>query len=222
MDFELVSIENHPNAAVLTHESETVSFPLSDSDMLVIKALEETVIREQGVGVAAPQIGVPRKIIVVHISEKQAKVRADAEAIPLTTFINPSYTPMPDAKLIADWEGCMSVENTTGKVPRYDKIRYTAQRPDGTKIDDIATDFTARVLQHEIDHVEGKLILDRLTPDCLQGHPSDMMVKRYQELPAEKRVKYRLALSEILEKGQGRTSYTKHIAQALKTIEQMD
>jgi peptide deformylase len=87
--------------------------------------------------------------------------------------------------LVYDWEGCFSVKETTGKVPRYNVISYFAQTPEGVLINAIAKGFTARVLQHEIDHIQGVLITHRLTPDCLQGHPDDMMILRFQEFSPE-------------------------------------
>lgn len=225
MGFDLVTIEHHPQREVLTHVSETVTFPLSQSDRALIKVMEQKVIEWQGVGLAAPQIGVPRKIVVVVIDEEVAKLRQDADtkAFPLTPFINPSYEPTKDAKIVYDWEGCMSVKETVGKVPRYDKIHYRAQRPDGTFVDGIITGFTARVFQHEIDHIEGKLILDRLTPDCMQGHPRDMLPMRYRELDPEARAIYRKYIQEEIDandpNNQERIEYLKR---ALKITEAID
>lgn len=222
MPFDLVTIENHPQSDVLTHVCETVDFPLSENDQAVTQALQEKVIAWKGVGLAAPQIGSPRKICVVVIDDEAAAIRDDKQPFPLTTFINPYYTPTKDAKVCFDWEGCFSVKETTGKVPRFDKIQYRAQRPDGTVIEDIATGLLARVLQHEIDHVEGKLILDRLTPDCVQGNPSEMMIVRYQELSPEQRQQYRETIEKIINQSDPDPTYLARLKSALKILDDLE
>lgn len=188
MSLAIVTIEHGPHAEVLTQPAAKVTFPLSTENQILISHMKEMVLEIKGVGLAAPQIGVSKQIIVYTISEDAKCMRNNAtDIIPVTVLINPQYTPMPDAKFAYDWEGCFSVNETTGKVPRYDKISYSAQDIDGQIINGTATGFTARVLQHEIDHIHGILIINRLTPDCIQGHPNDMMFLRYQELNKEQK-----------------------------------
>ncbi len=195
MALDLVSIEHGPNPEVLTHPAAVVTFPLSAEDKKLIDEMKEMVVRIDGVGLAAPQVGVSKQIIVYYISEDAVTLRENTnEVIPPTALINPQYKPAPDAKIVYDWEGCFSVVDTTGKVPRYDKISYTAYTPEGKPINAIAQGFTARVLQHEIDHIQGILIIHRLTKDCVQGNPTDMMLVRIREMTPEQRAVLRKKL----------------------------
>ena len=216
----IVTIEHSANAAVLTEPAIEVAFPLSQSDHDFISAMKEMVLTLNGVGLAAPQVRVNKKIIVYSISDDAIALRKDAnETVPITVLINPRYEPAKDAEIIYDWEACFSVANKTGKVPRYNKITYTARTPEGELINATATGFTARVLQHEIDHIQGILIIDRLTPDCVQGHPHDMMALRFKDLTSEQK---HIAREIFLKRQQTvpaeDTSQHKMIADALEAL----
>lgn len=189
MQLDLVIIEEQPHAPVLTQPAKPVAFPLSNEDREFIAALKAKALSLGGVGLAAPQVGVPKQIIAFSINEQAKSLRKNAEVVPLTVFINPEYYPVEGSAILTDWEGCFSVKDTYGKVPRYEKIYYSAQTESGEKISGIAEGFTARVLQHEIDHLRGLLIIDRLTPDCVYGSPKDMMPLRAKEFrPEQKRI----------------------------------
>jgi peptide deformylase len=82
---------------------------------------------------------------------------------PLTVLINPEVEALGPATE-EDWEGCLSVPGLRGLVPRYSRIRYTGLGPDGGRIDRLAEDFHARVVQHECDHLDGILYPQRM-PD---------------------------------------------------------
>lgn len=186
--YELVTLEHAKNPSVLTTPAEAVTFPLSAEVQAFIEALKQKLVHIEGVGLAAPQVGVGMRIVAVRISEDAKNLRNDGnETFPLTVLINPQYIPAQDAAVVYDWEGCFSVAETTGKVPRYSKIIYTAQDETGKITTKEATGFTARVLQHEIDHIQGQLIINRLTPDCVQGHPKDMRAKRLAELSPQQK-----------------------------------
>lgn len=188
MPLDLITIEQTLRPEKLTQPAMAVPFPLSAEDEMLIAEMKKKVLLLNGVGLAAPQIGVSKQIIVYVISEDAQKIRQDAnEVIPVTVLINPHYFPTEEAHIVYDWEACFSVTDTTGKVPRYSKIYYTAQAPDGAVIHSTAQGFTARVLQHEIDHIQGILITHRLTCDCVQGHPNDMMPLRMKELSSQQR-----------------------------------
>jgi peptide deformylase len=182
MPLDLVTIEHTLHPEMLTQVAQRVTFPLSIEDKTLIEQMQDLLLKLKGVGLAAPQVGVAKQIIMIHIQEDAIALRKNAqETVPLTVFINPEYSPLSGAKKIYDWEGCFSVLETTGKVPRYDKIQLKAYTPEGIEISTIVEGFTARVLQHEIDHIHGFLITHRLTPDCLQGPPDKMLAIRYQE-----------------------------------------
>ena len=78
-----------------------------------------------------------------------------------SSLANPSVTPLSD-EMEDDWEGCLSVPELRGKVPRYRRIRVSAWDRHGRELDFIAEDFHARVIQHEFDHLHGKVYLDRM------------------------------------------------------------
>lgn len=180
---ELVTIENTPNAAeILKKPAKTVEFPLSADVLELIEAMKKKVIEIDGVGLAANQVGHHLRVIVYLVPENALSYRVDArEEVPLTVLINPSYTPIEADGKFADWEGCFSVAETVGKVNRYKSIHYEGQTIDGKPVKTTAQGFLARVLQHEIDHVNGFLIVDRLTPDCIQGNPKEMINIRKME-----------------------------------------
>nr|MCH9769635.1 peptide deformylase [Gammaproteobacteria bacterium] len=113
----------------------------------------------------------------------------NAKAYPLTVYINPRYQPVDENDRVADFEACYSVDAVSGSVPRYRKIKFNARTINGEPIELIAEDFLARVLQHETDHVHGLTIVDRLTPDCIQGSIDEMRERRYQQFSSvQKRI----------------------------------
>lgn len=183
MPLTLVTIEESLHPELLTQPATEVAFPLSEADQQVIHEMKLFVEKHRAVGLAAPQLGVAKQIFVMSISADAIALRGDGnETIDSLVLINPDYTPTADAKVVHDWEACFSVKHKTGKVPRYNKITYRGQTVEGKSIEAIATGFTARVLQHEIDHLKGILIIDRLTPDCIQGTPEEMQSIRLNEL----------------------------------------
>jgi peptide deformylase len=109
-------------------------------------------------GLAAPQVKIPYRIVLFMVpKEKDAE-----EEIPLTVMINPQWEPLSDEKA-EDWEGCFSIPGLVGLVPRYEHIRYSYQTPQGEVVKRDAHGFHARVVQHECDHLEGKLYVQRMT-----------------------------------------------------------
>ena len=120
----------------------------------LIDDMFSTMAAEGGVGLAAPQIGVPLRVVVFAY-----EVRSDfpdCEAMPPTVLINPVIQPIGDAQEEA-WEGCLSVPGMRGLVPRYRQIRYQARDSAGVAFERRASDFHARVVQHECDHLDGIL-----------------------------------------------------------------
>jgi peptide deformylase len=112
-----------------------------------------------GVGLAAPQVHVSRQIAVL---ECEAHPRhPDMPPIPLLVVINPVLTPVSE-ETAADWEGCLSIPDFRGVTPRHTAVRLEAYGRKGERIELVAKDFFARVLQHETDHLQGKVYLDRM------------------------------------------------------------
>ena len=120
----------------------------------LIDDLLETMYAVNGAGLAAPQIGVNQQVVVFGFDNNPRY--PDADQVPETILINPTITPLSDV-CIEDWEGCLSVPGLRAKVPRYTKIRYQGFNRHGQAIDRTVDDFHARVVQHECDHLIGKL-----------------------------------------------------------------
>ena len=107
-----------------------------------------------GAGLAAPQIGVNARVVIFGV---EANPRyPDAEAVPYTVLINPELVPLGD-EIEEGWEGCLSVPGMRGLVPRHRHLRYTGRDAQGRPIDRTVSDFHARVVQHEVDHLDGIL-----------------------------------------------------------------
>lgn len=120
----------------------------------LIADMQDTMRALDGAGLAAPQIGVLLRVVIFGV-ERNPRY-PDAEPVPFTVLINPVLTPLgPEQE--AGWEGCLSVPGMRGLVPRYTKLRYTGFDPDGKPIDRSVSDFHARVVQHEVDHLDGIL-----------------------------------------------------------------
>jgi len=125
----------------------------------LIDDMLETMDDHDGAGLAAPQVHVSRRVVIYGV---EANPRyPDAPGIPLTVLINPKITPLGNAQE-EDWEGCLSVPDLRGRVPRFTRIRVEAFGRDGRPLRFTAEDFHARVVQHECDHLDGKVYLDRM------------------------------------------------------------
>ena len=120
----------------------------------LIDDMFETMHAARGAGLAAPQIGVDLALVIFGF--KRSERYPDAPPVPETVLLNPEITPLGDEKDEA-WEGCLSVPGLRGMVPRYTRIRYTGVDPEGRPIDREVEGFHARVVQHECDHLIGKL-----------------------------------------------------------------
>lgn len=119
----------------------------------------DTMYEYDGAGLAAPQVHVSEQIVVMEVAQNPRY--PNAPAIPLTVYINPEITPLTE-DMDEDWEGCLSVPGLRGRVPRYVKIRLRAYDRTGKRVDIVAEGFHARVIQHECDHLWGKLYIDRI------------------------------------------------------------
>ena len=125
----------------------------------LIEDMFDTMRSAGGVGIAAPQIGVGLQVVIFGF-EKSDRY-PNAEAVPETVLINPVITPLGEEET-PGWEGCLSVPGLRGEVPRYERIRYTGFTPAGEAIDRTVEGFHARVVQHECDHLIGRLFPSRV------------------------------------------------------------
>ncbi len=121
--------------------------------------LVETMREYDGVGVAAPQVHVSLRVAVLEVPKGDG--RGGRRGVPLTFLINPVVTPL-SARQVLDIEGCLSVPDLRGQVPRFEKVRLEALGRDGRPYAVTAAGFHARVIQHECDHLEGTVYLDRM------------------------------------------------------------
>jgi peptide deformylase len=148
-----VSRLGHP---VLRMESKRVSPETLASPAIqtLIDNMTETMVEYYGVGLAAPQV---HESLAIAVIESHG-ARGD---IPMTVIVNPEVTVL-DEELIEDWEGCLSIPDFRGRVPRWRKLRVDALDRKGRKIQIRAEGFFARVIQHEFDHLMGRVYLDRM------------------------------------------------------------
>jgi peptide deformylase len=124
----------------------------------LIDDMVETMHEYDGVGVAAPQVHVSLRLAVLEVPASDDRTRA---AVPLMVIVNPKLTPVGEERM-ADWEGCLSVPDLRGIVPRHRRVRLEALDREGRPIQLEADGFFARVLQHECDHLDGRVYLDRM------------------------------------------------------------
>jgi peptide deformylase len=128
---------------------------------LLITDLLDTMRAANGAGLAAPQIGVDLQVVIFGSHDRNPRY-PDRPVVPPTVLVNPVITPLGDVTE-DDWEGCLSVPGMRGVVPRWSRIRYTGFDQYGDAIDREADGFHARVVQHECDHLWGKLYPMRMT-----------------------------------------------------------
>ncbi len=121
----------------------------------LIADMRETMAAVNGAGLAAPQIGVNLQLVIFGSTARNPRY-PDRPLVPPTVLINPVITPL-GAEEEEDWEGCLSVPGLRGVVPRWSRIRYTGFDEKGLAIDRTVDCFHARVVQHECDHLIGKL-----------------------------------------------------------------
>jgi peptide deformylase len=125
----------------------------------LLRDMRDTMRDLNGAGLAAPQIGVGLRVVIFGV---EATPRyPDAEPVPSTVLINPELTPLGE-EMVEGWEGCLSVPGMRGLVPRYRQLRYTGLDAAGRPIDRSVEDFHARVVQHEVDHLDGILYPRRI------------------------------------------------------------
>ena len=125
----------------------------------LIADLFDTMHHAGGVGLAAPQIGVDLQLVIFGFERSERY--PDAPAVPRTILLNPTITPLSDV-VEEGWEGCLSVPGLRGAVNRWTQIRYDGIDSRGGRIDRVAEGFHARVVQHECDHLIGRLYPSRI------------------------------------------------------------
>jgi peptide deformylase len=135
----------------------------------LVDDLHETMLAANGAGLAAPQIGVDLQLVIFGFEHNQRY--PEAPPLPLTVLLNPQITPL-SADEVDGWEGCLSVPGLRGLVPRWTRIRYTGLDLQGRAIEREAEGFHARVVQHECDHLIGRLYPTRMRDLTQLGYTS--------------------------------------------------
>ena len=125
----------------------------------LVQDMKDTMHEEGGIGIAAPQIGCNKRVIMFGF--ERSKRYPNEKAVPFTVLINPVFKPL-SAEMVDGWEGCLSVPGLRGLVPRYSKIEYSGYDLEGNLITRLAEGFHARAVQHEFDHLEGILYPQRI------------------------------------------------------------
>jgi peptide deformylase len=147
----------------------------------LIQDMFDTMAAAGGVGLAAPQIGVGLQVVIFGFDKSERY--PDAEPVPQTILINPVVTPLTDEEELA-YEGCLSVPGLRGEVPRFKRVRYQGHDPDGNGIDRTVEGFHARVVQHECDHLIGKLYPMRMRDLSRLGF-TDVLFPEMKAAPEE-------------------------------------
>lgn len=158
----------HP---VLSRLAEPIEDPTAPEVRRLVADMIETMEDAGGTGLAAPQVHVPKRLVVFFVEAERAE-REDASArlsevatdagVPLTVLVNPQVEAFGE-EMSLGWEACLSVPDLAGEVPRFSRIRYHGLDLAGNRIVREASGFHARVVQHECDHLEGKLYPQRMT-----------------------------------------------------------
>ena len=125
----------------------------------LIADMEDTMRAANGAGLAAPQIGVSLRVVI--FGGGTTARYPDADAVPYTVLVNPKLRGLRGGR-DSEWEGCLSVPGMRGLVPRYRRLRYRGFDQWGKPIDRAVADFHARVVQHEVDHLDGVLYPTRI------------------------------------------------------------
>lgn len=149
VDVQNCQLTRYP-AKVLAGRAKPVE-KIDDNIRQLVTKMTDIMLENKGVGLAAPQAGVPLRLFIISLSGTKEGVKA---------YINPTVTPSGD--LVAIEEGCLSVPGVHTKIRRYKKCTVTATDLDGNEFTEAAEDLYAKALQHEFDHIEGMTILDRM------------------------------------------------------------
>jgi peptide deformylase len=138
----------------------------------LVDDMRETMYEYEGVGLAAPQVHEGLRLAVIEVAGDDERSKAE---VPFMVLVNPVITPLGEERLNG-WEGCLSIPDLRGVVPRLKRLKLEALDRDGRPYSLEAHDFFARVIQHECDHLDGNVYLDRM-----QGMRSLTFIKEFED-----------------------------------------
>jgi len=147
----------------------------------LVADMDDTMRARNGAGIAAPQIGVSLRVVLFEVTHNPRYPQA--EPVPYTVLVNPVLEPI-GTERDAAWEGCLSVPGLRGVVERFTRLRYRGFDPQGRPIDRTVAGFHARVVQHEVDHLDGILFPMRITDMRLFGF-EDELFPNHADLPPD-------------------------------------
>jgi peptide deformylase len=166
----------HP---VLRQVAAAVPDPTAPRIKALIADMIETLDDIGGAGLAAPQVHVSERVVIFRVPAERVTGRALDTPAELVAIINPVIEPLGAEREIG-WEGCLSVPGLRGAVARFSRIRYRGLSPEGIAIDNEVEGFHARVVQHECDHLDGVLYLQRMSDHRLLA-----FVEEWQRFPID-------------------------------------
>jgi peptide deformylase len=155
----------HP---VLLRRADPVALPIDAELRRLARDMIETMEDASGAGLAAPQVAVPLRLIVFKVAPERASGALGDQPLATRVLLNPEITPLSDEQALA-WEGCLSIPGLRGAVPRWPAITYRGFDIEGRPIHEQASGFHARVVQHEVDHLDGILYPMRMADFRLFG-----------------------------------------------------
>lgn len=126
----------------------------------LIDSMIETMEEYQGIGLAAPQIHEGVRVFIAGLQEDSRDEDDEPSIVPVP-LINPEVVPI-GSEMVTDWEGCLSIPDIRGKVPRYKRVKVRALDREGARVELQLAEMSARVVQHENDHLDGILFFDRM------------------------------------------------------------
>lgn len=125
----------------------------------LVADMDDTMRAERGAGIAAPQIGVGARVVIFELKDNPRYPHI--KPVPYTVLVNPVLTPLTEEQ-DEGWEGCLSVPGMRGLVPRFTRLRYRGFDAEGLPLERTVEGFHARVVQHEVDHLDGILFPQRV------------------------------------------------------------
>lgn len=162
---------------ILSTRCEEVDINQINKELLEqIEDMKETLNFTEGFGIAAPQVGVNKRIAIIQVDKEKCFYK-DCEEVPTTVMINPTWRKLSEEKTI-EYEGCLSVPSIRGKVERYTHIEVTYYNEQGEKIVKQVKGFTARDIQHECDHLEGIVFLEKVSGE--NGFATKEMINKFR------------------------------------------
>jgi len=154
---------------VLRRVASPIEDPTDPAIGVLAQSMMETMVTAPGVGLAAPQVGNSLRMIVMRLIAERAEAADEPEPLKMMALINPEIEILGTEGELG-WEGCLSVPELRGVVPRAHRIGWRGWLLDGRRVEGEASGFQARILQHEVDHLDGILYLDRMQDFSTLGY----------------------------------------------------